>query len=382
MAKRDGGRKRRKPIRKGEYGGRAANIAGFVVMGVAVLIAALSIFRIRIPLPDLRLPAQLDSVPARIILGFAALFLVFILSSMLWKLRQVRKTAAWPSTRGRITRSRRGICTPQHADAAPRQIADIEFEYEVAGVLYAGTRPTLAETQSKDDVEAMLARYPVGRSVIVHYDPSDPAESVLERNGPFGGRAAAGDASSPGRGCLIALGLGIAGTLLLMRIVTEGPDAALPYLRSALPNADLGAALFFLVPAALMLMVAWLMGHAVLRVRRWPTVRGEVLSTGVRRKGTVNAARQFLPVVRYAYTVDGKRYENNAVEHGMETTGGESWARSVIARYPPGSSVEVRYNPAQPGESCLRTRFGVFGWITLGIGAALLVLALIAAGLF
>jgi hypothetical protein len=367
------GRPRREPIRKGKYGGRAANIAGVVVMAVVFLLVMLSIFPIRIPMPSLPLPAQLDSTPARVLLAFVGLFLAVIAAAALWKWWEFRKAAVWPSVAGQITRSRPGVQTTTFPDggANMREIADIEFEYEVAGVTYAGDRPTLAEILTPQEIAEMVARYPVGRAVMVHYNPADPADSVLERKGPPGGL----------KGCLIALGLCIAGTLFLMRVATEGPEAAYPWLRQALPEANLPFMLFFLIVATILVVASAAMARAVRKVRRWPIAEGEVLSTTIRLRGDNGIRKRYLPVVRYKYLVDNVWRENDNVEHGMETTGHEAWARRIIARYPAGSKVAVRYNPDAPGESSLNASLGLLGWIVIALAAAFVIATVVAAGL-
>jgi hypothetical protein len=367
------GQPHRQPIRKGEYGGRAADIAGVVVLAVFFLLAMLSVFRIRIPMPSLSLPTQLDSTAARIILAFVGLFLTVIIFAALWKWWEIRKAATWPSVAGRITRSRQCVRTTTHPEggATVREIADIEFQYEVAGALYAGDRPTLAEVLTPQEIAAMLARYPVGTTVMVHYNPADPADSVLERDAPPGAL----------KGCLLALALCIAGTLFLMRVATEGPEFVYPWLRQALPEANLPFMFFFLVVAIILVGASAAMARNVLKVRGWPATEGEVLSTAIRRHGGSDYRRRYRPIVRYRYAVGGVQRENDNIEHGMETSGAEAWALRVVARYPAGSKVAVRYNPIEPGQSSLDTSLGALGWIVVALTSAFVVATVVAAGL-
>lgn len=364
-----------KPIRKPEYGARAANIAGVVVLGTFAVLALLSILRIRIPLPEITLPAQLDSTAARVVMAFAALFALPLIGVAVFKAIEIRRARRWPSVPGRITISQhateRGAASFE-GEGIERTVARVEFEYVVAGKLYASRRVTMGEIVSGDDIAPLLARYPVGARVMVHYPPDDPANGVVEREAPEGML----------RGCLIALAIGVAATMFLMRVVTEGPGFLMPVLGSALPEANLPVLLFFLLPAAIVLIAAGAMARATLKVRRWPIVQGEILSTGVRRSGgSGGGARLHRPLVRYRYAVGDRSYESSAIEHGMETSGGEGWARGVIARYPVGATVDVRYDPADPARSALSVRFGVLGWALVAIVALLLGGALLASGL-
>jgi hypothetical protein len=384
-------RKRPEPIRKDEYGGRAANIAGFVVMGVFAALALLSIFRVRIQFPSIPLPAQFDSIGARMILGVVGIFLAFILLAFAIKWFEARRAATWASVAGRITRSRRaeselrGIGDPYSV----RPI-DIEFEYVVDGVQYAGGRVSLAERIAESNVDALLARYPVGARVTVHYDPKDPADSVLERN-YFGGATATPIRIGPppvkvptgqARGCLIATGLGIAVMLVVMRIVTEGPDAAYPCLRAALPEANFPLMFFLLVFALGFGGPAFIWGRLVLKVRSWPTTRAVVLSSSIRiMAGGVGAARSHMPVIKYKYRVNGVERVKDAFSHGMTMGGGRGWAEKIIARYPVGATIDVSYNPDNPEETSIETALGFLGWALVVMAALFVLGATSAAGL-
>lgn len=89
-------------------------------------------------------------------------------------------SASWPTTGGRVTRSR---LDESRKDGTILRSADIGYEYEVAGRALTGTRVWIGdEYQSSpgNEFRAAVKRHPVGRLVQVHYDPADPARSVLE----------------------------------------------------------------------------------------------------------------------------------------------------------------------------------------------------------
>ncbi len=374
----------RKPIRRSEFGGRGATIAGIVVLAAFGCLALLSILRVRVPFPDLSLPAQFDSPSARVIMVIAALFALPLTGAAVFKAFEIRRARRWPSVPGRIVSSRRmvesGRDKPEglHVD---REIAHVEFEYEVAGVLYASRRITTGERVAGDDIEPLLARYPAGAAVTVHYDPKEPANGIVERDAPEGML----------RGCLVVLALGVGLTAFAMRLATEGPGFILPFvdlsslglpsLGQALPHVNWAFLFAMLVFSASFMIAVGVMARATLAARRWPTTRGQVLSTSVRQHAGDGAARQFRPVVRYRYTVDGRDHEGGVIEHGRETSGGEGWAQRVIARYPVGSAVAVRYDPADPARAALSARFGVVGWILAAVCVLLLLVGMFGSGL-
>ena len=344
-------------------------------MVIGLLIGLFLISTFGIPLPDVKLPAQLDSTAARVLMAFAGLVALLLIAAAVAKAVEIRRARNWPAVPGRVVSSRR-VVERQGDDAggAPieQQVARVEFQYEVGGKLYASRRITIGERVAGDGIEPLLARYPVGTTVMVHYDPRDPANGIVERAAPEGML----------RGCLIALALGMASTMFLMRVVTEGPGFFMPALHAALPEANLPALLLFLAGAALVLIAAGALARMTLKVRRWPVAPGEILSSGVREGASRDdGGRLHRPVVRYRYAVGGRSYEGAAIEHGVATSGGEGWARRVIARYPVGARVDVRYDPADPTRSALAARFGVLGWALLAVAGLLLAGALLASGL-
>jgi hypothetical protein len=60
--------------------------------------------------------------------------------------------------------------------------ARIAYDYSVEGVRYTGDRVSYGHYDTEDEADAgeVVARYPPGTAVKVHYMPGNPAESVLE----------------------------------------------------------------------------------------------------------------------------------------------------------------------------------------------------------
>jgi Protein of unknown function (DUF3592) len=136
-----------------------------------------------------------------------------------------------------------------------------------------------------------------------------------------------------------------------------------------------------LLIGAVFLAVAGLIGYIMVRQvrsarasRSWPIAPGTVLSGTVEtvtERDSDGTSTYFTPRLRYAYEVSGRRYESERIRFG-QIRESERGARKVLERYPAGSPVEVRYDPANPADATLEAKAG-------GIGLMLFALAAIAA---
>jgi hypothetical protein len=113
----------------------------------------------------------------------------------------------------------------------------------------------------------------------------------------------------------------------------------------------------------------------------WPTVRGEVQSSQVREHSSYDSddnstSTSYEPVVQYTYAIMGQPFESGKIAYGA-TSFGRKQAEQVAARYPAGSTVQVRYNPEKPSEAVLETRATGMN-VFLIVGVAFLVIAALA----
>ena len=134
----------------------------------------------------------------------------------------------------------------------------------------------------------------------------------------------------------------------------------------------------------LALVVASLRDAAAMK--RWPVVRGRVVSSRVEEykeiiKGQSSNSRGgrmtlYRPAVVYEYEIGGQRYESNRITQspGMNR-GVPDFAAEIVRRYPAGSSVDVRYNPRHVAESVLEPRVPKSWMFALVIAIGLLALA-------
>lgn len=318
-------------------------------------------------LRDVQLPAFMDSTAAKLILGFFGLVVAMFVVALAVKIVEMRKAAKWPRVMGRIVSSEAGIEERWLAgEKLPQceRVAQIAYTYEVGEESYRGTRFTLAEKVAESEVPDVLARYPVGKSVPVFYDPTDPANAVLERDAPSGLLL----------GCLGMLVAGCVGAAGLMFLVTQGPE----WISTVLPNS---------VPALVILpgfggLFLSMLGIGMLRASRaalaWPTVQGRITQSEV-ASGGVN--KGYRPIVEFTYSVKGRDYRSRSVILDTVVGGSRGYAEKRAQRYPVGRIVKVFYDPSDPGRAALEIHSGP-GWWVLGLGIALLAVALLATGRF
>lgn len=121
------------------------------------------------------------------------------------KLAQARASTAWPVVPGTVltstvekseskrirndnrTKKRRSlspvkISTKDQTKTSITYRAAVTYGYSVEGVDHVGDRIVIGAVSSNDQerAEEISRRYPEGGEVEVHYDPADPATSVLE----------------------------------------------------------------------------------------------------------------------------------------------------------------------------------------------------------
>jgi hypothetical protein len=128
------------------------------------------------------------------------------------------------------------------------------------------------------------------------------------------------------------------------------------------PNSKAGKVILVLgIP--MFVAFLWFQGVAYCRSARslrWTSVNGVVTEAKVKDVVTQHGRHEEAKI-KYAYTVNGVRHENDTIAYGL-FRGMLSWghARRVAERYPGGTPVKVFYDPQRPGVSCLEP--GGLGW--------------------
>lgn len=119
-----------------------------------------------------------------IFLGLSTLLIVWIQWSAE---REANRAKRWPTTTGRIVSSRvesyeQRVGEAQSGTPATFYRAVVEYGYTVKDREYHSTQLSFGpkESTGKGPAEVKAARYPEGSEVVVHYEPVNPGNSVLD----------------------------------------------------------------------------------------------------------------------------------------------------------------------------------------------------------
>jgi hypothetical protein len=301
------------------------------------------------------------------ILIVCASFPALIIVALVVKQWEVRKAKRWPSTTGKVIASRIASSTKEPGDAASfgeRNVTNepyVEYEYHVEGQRFRNTRITIGEKTSEYELEAILARYPVGTAVTVYYDPANPQKAVLERD-------IFTSTMWLGFGCLMLFFIG--GPLVAAFLYFNGLDWLRPHLanpkHAPFVTALTGFGLVVLLFAAAFTKMVW-------QAASWPIAPGRIISSNVESylDDTDGPPRtQYRARVLYTYEVHGRQYTGDRLSLGLTISGTLSrLAQRTASRYPVGHSVDVYYNPDNPSDSLLHphSRWHYLLWL-IGIG--------------
>lgn len=102
----------------------------------------------------------------------------------------------------------------------------------------------------------------------------------------------------------------------------------------------------------------------------WPEVSGQVTSSKMVRRRARRRTRQ--AVVEYAYQVGDQSYRSKRTQFGDLSSfsfAGMDWT-GKLARYPEGTSVQVKYNPQEPGKAVIETSLPMSNMCVLTLGIA------------
>ena len=305
------------------------------------------------------------------------MFPALILVAVIVKVREVRRARNWMAVDGKVVISRVGTkeLKPDEvgynsSDSNVRNYPHVEYEYMVDGKKLRASQIALGEIASPDELEATLARYPVGTAVTVYCNPANPKEACLDREFP--------DFLWKGLGCLAVVFIG--GPLLVAFIYFQSVDWFKGHL--AIPR----AAPIVSVLCIMGFFTTWFalaFQRMTRQAKRWPTVMGTILRGEVEAFTDLDCdvetpsfrKRRYRPAIRYRYEVDGRSYIGDRITIGVTISSSlPRLAKRTLDRYPAGMKVPVHYNPEKPGESTLHpgSALHVFPWLA---AAALFALA-------
>lgn len=284
-----------------------------------------------------------------------------------WQSRGARK---WAQAPGRILKS--GIEARHHQFSGEaetvRNEPAIEYEYSVGGETYRGGRVAFG---SSDGPEAILARYPAGKSVTVYYNPAHPRDCVLERDIPKGVLS----------GCPLLLVLTVLGVAGIYYATTNATRLIGRYI----PQPEHAPFVVAISCFGLMVLL-FLLGYRryLNQAKTWPSVSGKVIESRVDSYVKREDGRDrtiYTPVVEYLYSVHGNEYRGRQIRLGLVIEGSQALVQKTIARYPQGSAVTVHYDPVNASNATLESPGG-YPWLLLGVAAFCFAAAVYASGLF
>ncbi len=101
----------------------------------------------------------------------------------IWNSLEAFSSRSWPEAVGKITFSTvASYESDSNSGTTTMFYPDIRYNYSVNGKEFTGNKVDLGEYSSSDVgyAQKITARYPVGKSVRVYYDPAHPGTAVLE----------------------------------------------------------------------------------------------------------------------------------------------------------------------------------------------------------
>jgi hypothetical protein len=79
----------------------------------------------------------------------------------------------------------------------------------------------------------------------------------------------------------------------------------------------------------------------------WPETAGTVVGGFTGYTPGMRNGKVYYAVIQYHYLVQGSKYMGEIKKH---TLGGKRAAQRLVENHPPGSTIPIHYNPAQPKE--------------------------------
>jgi hypothetical protein len=329
-----------------------------------------------------RLGALGNAVELRVLLvGFACAVAGMLSIVTFLKWLEVKRVSRWLPAPGKIVSSRveaREVKSSgtgsESSDATEiRNFPAITYQYKVAGKAFQSSHYSVQENLGNFEVKETLARFPKGAEVTVFYNPSDPAQAVIERTMPDGAFK-----------FMVQLSAGLAvGSVILVFSVGGVLEAIGPHLPK--PQ-NLAAAALLMFMGLFVLRMAFVQKSMAKQAEKWPAAAGRIESSGLRAIKTHEISggyrlwrTVFKSRIVYSYGVEGQRYSADRVAFGATVTSSlPGLVGGQAGRYVEGAKVDVRYDPGNPASAVLECRVrGLWLlWVcSLGFlgGAALLV---------
>jgi hypothetical protein len=131
------------------------------------------------------------------LLVFGILWVCVLTGVHLWTLANAKAARDWPVVTGKVITAEAAIELDRYSRRPMWFNPRVAYRYRVGSREFSGSRLSFANLRSGSfkPAAAIVARYPAGKNVMVHYDPARPHRAVL-------------DTRSPGLRLLLAAGIG------------------------------------------------------------------------------------------------------------------------------------------------------------------------------
>lgn len=111
---------------------------------------------------------------------------------------------------------------------------------------------------------------------------------------------------------------------------------------------------------------------AARKTQQWPAVEGKI-----ERSVEGSETEDLLPDIEFSYPVDGETF-HRSLEFPAGTMPTPEFNSSYLKKYPPGSKVQVYYDPSKPAQATLEPGMASGDWMVLAAG---LITAIIGLGM-
>jgi hypothetical protein len=295
-----------------------------------------------------------------------------LLVAAAYKSLQVRAAREWPSAAGKVVVSKTEVRKVKVIDSdraeghrfEERNVADIVYEYSVAGRKLRNNRVSIGEDRGNFQVAETIAKYPVGAVVTVYYNPLHPDQAVLERDLPKGMWGCLGI------GTAIVLAI-VFGSAIGLHQITEFVSTRIPQ------HGNSAAAVAFAAFGTAVALFALVLHRQASLAMKWPVVSGTIKLSDIEQyraapmDGSSRSRTMYQRRVSYTYKYNNHTYTNVHASLASNVASTSSWlVRKSTTDYQNGATVKVWVNPDNPSQATLEPRTG-FVWVLWLVAAAI-----------
>jgi hypothetical protein len=102
--------------------------------------------------------------------------------------------------------------------------------------------------------------------------------------------------------------------------------------------------------------------------RNWVRATGTVTASKIDACPNNRGGVDYVPTIEYEYQYNGRSFNSSRRRMGNYTSGGDSAAQAICARYPVCGSVTVLVHPKRPAQSVLEFGSTPLSWVFIVLG--------------